>query len=381
MKTRTITVICTLLLCFLGCTSAGTVKQNIFSLDEAVSQAVLEIGGKLEPGKRTVVANFIAGTPEVSGYLIDELTSSLAAGGKTLVVDRNNIVLMQKELNFNMSGYVSDETAQGIGKLVAANYIVSGSLSDEGNIVKLQVSVMQTEHTSPDFIFSANILKDDSFESVLAGIQSGQKKAPVILDRGDSFDNTDSIFDEGCTFFNNGDYDHAIERFTRVIAVLPEFVWAYNNRAAAYIKKGKYQEAITDCNKALSIFPKYAGPYGNISAVYVMMKNADGAIEASNKAIEIDPSFADAYGNRGTAYAMKNEFDKALADCDHFIALRHSIAQPYFVRGQVLFLKEDYNGAIQDWVKAIELEPNNPLNQQIRRNIGTASLKNTLQRN
>jgi tetratricopeptide (TPR) repeat protein len=362
--------------CFISCSSIDTDKKDAgveLSFEEAVARAVREIERVLEPGKRTAIAGFSAGTPELSGYLIDELTAGLVRGKKTTVVDRNNIAHIQKELNFNMSGYVSDETAQGIGKLVAARYIVSGSLSEEENGARFQVVVMRVEHTSPDFVYTANIRKDKQFESLVVGVQSGQIKPAPILDRADSFDNTDRIFGEGLAFFNRGEYDRAIENFTRVIAVLPSYASAYNNRGVAYIRKGSYRQGLADCNTSLSILPENPYIYSIIASAYLGMENADEAIAACDKGIAINSSYIGLYANRASAYAMKEELDKAMADCDRLIELFPDNADSYMVRGLVLYCLKDYDGAIQDWTKALELEPNHYNSEKIKQNIGAAS--------
>ena len=367
-----------LLLCTLGCKSIDTSKHNVYSLDEAISKIVSEIEKKLEQGKRTLVAVINAETPEMSSYLIDELTAALVNGKKTNIIDRNNISHVQKELNFNMSGYVSDYTAQGIGKLVSAHYIVSGFFTKKENIAELQVSIFQAENAIPFYKSSLNIKYDESLDSLIVGIQNGYIKPVVILDRGDSFDGTDKIFNEGISYFNRVEYDRAIENFTKVITILPEYAMAYSNRGACYIRKGENQEALADINKALSIFPNYTGAYSNLAALYLEMKNTDDAISASSKTIEISPNFPDGYANRATAYAMKNEFDKALADCEFLLKLAPNWANSFIARGYVYFMKRDYNSAIQDWIKALELEPNHPNSQNIRKNIGTAAYYNTL---
>ena len=59
--------------------------------------------------------------------------------------------------------------------------------------------------------------------------------------------------EEGNTFFKEGQYEDALERYTRAINLNPgggaEMGVFYKNRAAVYLKTKKYEEAIRDTSK------------------------------------------------------------------------------------------------------------------------------------
>jgi curli biogenesis system outer membrane secretion channel CsgG len=66
----------------------------------------------------------------LSAYVIDELNNAIvnANEGKITVVDRQQLNLIMQEMQFQTSGLVSDESAQAIGRILGAQYIVSGSM-------------------------------------------------------------------------------------------------------------------------------------------------------------------------------------------------------------------------------------------------------------
>jgi tetratricopeptide (TPR) repeat protein len=56
-----------------------------------------------------------------------------------------------------------------------------------------------------------------------------------------------------------GDYECAIENYTRAIKARPADAEAYNGRGWAYLEKGRYDRAVEDCARAISLNPDYAG--------------------------------------------------------------------------------------------------------------------------
>lgn len=65
-----------------------------------------------------------------------------------------------------------------------------------------------------------------------------------------SNDYTMTFYNSGIGYYNKGEYDSAIEEFSRVIAELPDFAPAYFLRGFAYNDKGEYTRAINDFQKA-----------------------------------------------------------------------------------------------------------------------------------
>jgi hypothetical protein len=61
---------------------------------------------------------------------MEELTGALVDRGME-VADRQNLEFVYKELNFQMSGEVSDEEVVSIGKFLGADMVITGSLRDD----------------------------------------------------------------------------------------------------------------------------------------------------------------------------------------------------------------------------------------------------------
>jgi TolB-like protein len=156
----------------------GLNAQSSVSLDEGIRQSALEIEGKLAEGSKIVVLNFTAPSARFADYVIEELTGYIANGGKLIAVDRQNLALIQQELNFQLSGEVSDDSAQEIGRKLGAQSIVSGSIEDLGFHYRLRFRVVEVVSAAIQLQPSKNVDKDTQ-TAILMGIQVPQISSPA----------------------------------------------------------------------------------------------------------------------------------------------------------------------------------------------------------
>ena len=88
----------------------------------------------------------------------------------------------------------------------------------------------------------------------------------------------------------------------------------YLNQGVEKHKAGNYQGAIDDWSKAIEINPQHANAYINRSNTKLKLGDNEGALQDSNKAIEIDPSSSFAYMNRGISRELVNDLKGACDD-------------------------------------------------------------------
>jgi TolB-like protein len=152
--------------------------QNV-SLDNALKEAASFVSSKLPANTKIVVLNFNTNdNKELSEYIIDELIIHLVNEGKIIVVDRANLALIQQEINFQLSGEVSDESAQAIGKKLGAEIIVSGVMTRLGNYYRFRVRLLSVETAQVLGIQPFNIGMDDTLAALL-GAALSPNMAPV----------------------------------------------------------------------------------------------------------------------------------------------------------------------------------------------------------
>jgi hypothetical protein len=102
-----------------------------------------------------------------SSRIIDDLTETLLNDG-VRVVDRKNLEDIMREQNFQMSGYVSDESAVGIGKMLGAQSIVIGSGENMMDYYRVQIRTLSVETGEVQVQVSQNIRYDSVMRRLLS---------------------------------------------------------------------------------------------------------------------------------------------------------------------------------------------------------------------
>jgi TolB-like protein len=134
-----------LIILFLALAAAPLWPQTALTLDQALKNHGAALVERLPQGSVVAILNVNAPTVNLSDYIIDELSFYITTDGRLAVVDRQNIQVLQSELKFQMSGDVSDETAQRIGQMIGAQIIISGSLSKIGSEYRLSIRAIEVE--------------------------------------------------------------------------------------------------------------------------------------------------------------------------------------------------------------------------------------------
>jgi TolB-like protein len=153
---------------------SGLWAQSI-DIDTALRRSFDYIEQSLSKGTIVVVINVEAQSVTLSEYILDELSSYLVNGRSLTVVDRNNLSVIQQELTFQMSGEVSDESAQSIGKMLGAQSIVLGTVQPLGNEYRLNFRILAVETATVQGMFR----QDVKFDKRLSALIRGDSVRPV----------------------------------------------------------------------------------------------------------------------------------------------------------------------------------------------------------
>ena len=124
---------------------AGAISAQQLELKEAITRSARGIEEELPQRAKVIVLNFESPAKPFSDYVIDELSGELIEGNKITVVDRRNLSAIMDEMKFQYSGYVSDESMQSIGKMIGAQAVISGSLTDVGANYRFRIRVINVE--------------------------------------------------------------------------------------------------------------------------------------------------------------------------------------------------------------------------------------------
>ena len=165
---------------------AGAANANAQTrLDDAMGNAARNLSAGFETGARIAVVSIEAGTERMAGHLLDGMIGAFVDLGRFAVVSRNEVelALLMGELDFNMSGFVDDDTAQFIGRFFGAQFIVAGALDSLGEafilrarVVEVETAVirgMHTETVAPDRVIRYLLGEVDSSRFWSLGVSVG----------------------------------------------------------------------------------------------------------------------------------------------------------------------------------------------------------------
>ena len=127
----------------------------------------------------------------------------------------------------------------------------------------------------------------------------------------DVFRNSDYHLNRAIFFQQSGEWEKALQNYTKAAELNPDNPDIYNNKGVIYKELGQYDQAIEEFLRAVYLKPDYGKAYNNIGVVYYLKKNYNGAIQNYQKAIEIDPGNLEALNNLAIIYKNQNQFDKA----------------------------------------------------------------------
>ena len=153
--------------------ASGLHAQQAELLNTVIRRAARGIEETFPQGTMVAVINFASPSEAFSDYVVEELSGELVTGRKVTIVDRRSLTHIREEMNFQLSGDVSDESAQAIGKLLGAQFIVSGTLSNMGTFFRFRVRVINVETAVLQNQISLNLQNDSQVAFLLSGSQTG----------------------------------------------------------------------------------------------------------------------------------------------------------------------------------------------------------------
>ena len=161
------------------------------------------------------------------------------------------------------------------------------------------------------------------------------------------------LYTTGKDFVASGNYEDAIEQFTKLIDENPEYTEAYVARAEAYEKAGKKTEAASDYKRATAFEDKDESIFYNAGRLYYELEDYKEAIPMLARVTALDKKHINAYKYKMESYNAVEQYDKAIKESNELIALNET-AGKYSNRGCIQDRVDDYKEAETDYRKSIE---------------------------
>jgi len=134
------------------------------TLDEAILRAALKIGADLPADATAAVIHFRADTETLTDYVINELHGAILRNRRITPVkpDERQLQSIRDELRFNATGEIDKESARSIGRLLKAQYLITGSMERAGSGYEILFTAVDTESAEIRSRYAASVNPDTS---------------------------------------------------------------------------------------------------------------------------------------------------------------------------------------------------------------------------
>ncbi len=125
----------------------------------------------------------------------------------------------------------------------------------------------------------------------------------------------EKLVDEGIAYHDKGDYDGAILRYDKALALDKDNLMALNEKAYSLMSLEKYDEAIECCKRAIAAHPRedlLKMVYVNYGTAYDFMKKTDKSIEIYEEGIKVFPNYYLLYFNKGVTLVSVKKNKEAI---------------------------------------------------------------------
>lgn len=146
------------------------VTVAVFAVDigTALDQAAEQFSSTLQTGTTIAIVGIASDTEDMSEYMLDELTLRFVQQRRLTVANRANLDAIKKEMNFQLSGEVSDASIQEIGAMAGAEIVIHGSLEQVGDMFFLMVQALDVTTATVEDMYRSTVTLDE-FTAPLLG--------------------------------------------------------------------------------------------------------------------------------------------------------------------------------------------------------------------
>jgi len=103
-------------------------------------------------------------------------------------------------------------------------------------------------------------------------------------------DSMDYLLRRGREAMEDEAYDRAIDHFTALVELAPDFAEGWNGRATAHFLADEYWRSVADIQRALALEPRHFGALTGLISIFERVGDEAGALKAARAALEVHPN-------------------------------------------------------------------------------------------
>jgi tetratricopeptide (TPR) repeat protein len=283
----------------------------------------------------------------------ERITAELAANKRVRLLERALLAKALSELKLQEGALNDGDNAAKAGRLMAADYVVLGSLyKADGGGLELNLRAVETA-TGRIKTAAAAAVEEDWLER-LPLMPAGP------LPENELF----KLCWAGLRALDRGDNAAAAESFGKALKTdpaggcsldAPGLAW--QGRARARVNLGDLAGALEDLGAGLKAAPGNPDIYSLRGAINIQQGRLKAALKDYDELVRLRPDEADALLRRGRARALDGDLEAGVKDLTRAIELGGGGAETYTVRGAMLMFLGRFADAEKDLDKAAALDP------------------------
>jgi hypothetical protein len=149
-------------------------SQSALSYPKAVKRVAAEIQDRLYPGDTAAFVDFEGSSGGFPETFINDVTGELLKSGLRMV-ERRNIEQVLAEQDFQLSGYVSDDSLVSIGNMLGAGYVIMGKGENRADYYRLTIKMLSVETAEILMLSSVNLRYDNATRRLLDDTPGGSR--------------------------------------------------------------------------------------------------------------------------------------------------------------------------------------------------------------
>jgi tetratricopeptide (TPR) repeat protein len=100
----------------------------------------------------------------------------------------------------------------------------------------------------------------------------------------------DARLQDGIAAMQRGAFERAVELFTEVIEMAPDFAEGYNKRATTYYLMQEYEKSLRDCEATIARNAVHFGALSGTALNYLGLRDLNKALEYFERAVAVNPN-------------------------------------------------------------------------------------------
>jgi len=164
---------------FILCISALCAADAI-TLEQAIDEAAAAFSSRIKAGSTVVVVGISSDSNELSEFIADELSYKIYSLNKLKVAERKSLDAIKKEMNFQLSGEVSDDTIKQIGNMTGASTVIVGTFKIQRTHYLLTIKALDVSTAIVQAMHRTQVKQSETIINAMANENTKGAKTKMI---------------------------------------------------------------------------------------------------------------------------------------------------------------------------------------------------------